>query len=58
MYKNESFKNESFKNESFKNESFKNIIESFDGIRKDNSRIIFGILLSITIDIIIDYFIL
>ena len=59
MYKNESFKNKSFKNESFKNESFKNIIESFDGIRKDNSRIIFGILLSIiTIDIIIDYFIL
>ena len=48
-----------YKNESFKNESFKNIIESFDGIRKDNSRIIFGILLSIiTIDIIIDYFIL
>lgn len=36
-------------------EMFKNIIETFDGIRKDNSRIIFGILLSIiTIDIIID----
>jgi hypothetical protein len=42
-------------NENFKNERFKNIIETFDGIRKDNSRIIFGILLSIiTLDIIID----
>jgi len=51
--------NKDFKNEGFKNEGFKNIIESFDGIRKDNSRIIFGILLSIiTLDIIIDCFIL
>jgi len=32
----------------------KNIIETFDGIRKDNSRIIFGCLLTI---IIIDLFI-
>ena len=39
------------------NENNKNIIEPFDGIRKDNSRLIFGILLSvITINIIIDCF--
>ena len=57
MYKYNSLKNEGFKNKDFKNEEFKNIIETFDGIRKDNSRIIFGILLSIiTIDIIIDCF--
>ena len=32
-----------------------NIIETFDGIRKDNSRVIFGILLFIiTIDVIMD----
>ena len=44
-------------NEVFKNEGFKYTIEAFDGIRKDNSRIIFGILLSIiTLDIIIDCF--
>lgn len=44
-------------NKDFKNEDFKNIIETFDGIRKDNSRIIFGILLSIiTLDVIIDCF--
>ena len=41
------------------NENNKNIIEPFDGIRKDNSRLIFGILLSvITINIIIDCFII
>lgn len=57
MYKYNSLKNEGFKNKDFKNEEFKNIIETFDGIRKDNSRIIFGILLSIiTLDIIIDCF--
>ena len=34
-----------------------NFIETFDGIRKDNSKIIFGILLSIIIiDMISDYF--
>jgi hypothetical protein len=55
MYKNNMTKNESFKNNGFENEGFKNIIETFDGIRKDNSRIIFGILLSIiTIDVIMD----
>ena len=44
-------------NEGVKNEGFINTIETFDGIRKDNSRIIFGILLSIiTLDIIIDCF--
>ena len=54
MIQNKDFKNKDF---NFKNEGFKNIIESFDGIRKDNSRIIFGILLSIiTLDIIIDCF--
>ncbi len=32
-----------------------NFIETFDGIRKDNSKIIFGILLLIiTLDVIID----
>ena len=62
MYKhnitqNEGFKNEGFKNNYLENEGFKNIIETFDGIRKDNSRIIFGILLSIiTIDVIMDCF--
>ena len=41
-------------NKEFKNEVY---IETFDGIRKDNSRIIFGILLSIiTLDIIIECF--
>ena len=39
------------------NENNVNIIETFDGIRKDNSRIIFGILLSIiTLDILIECF--
>jgi len=57
MYINDMNQNDVFKNEIFKNESFTNIIEAFDGIRKDNSRIIFGILLSIiTLDIIIDCF--
>ena len=57
MYKNNMNKNDGFINEGFINEGFKNIIETFDGIRKDNSRIIFGILLSIiTLDIIIDCF--
>ena len=62
MYKNDINKNNINKNKVFENdmnqiEGFKNIIEAFDGIRKDNSRIIFGILLSIiTIDIIIDCF--
>ena len=57
MYKYNSLKNEGFKNKDFKNEEFKNIIETFDGIRKDNSRIIFGILLSIiTLDILIECF--
>ena len=49
--------NNDFKNEGIKNEGFEYIIETFDGIRKDNSRLIFGILLSIiTLDIIIDCF--
>ena len=62
MYKNDINKNNINNNKVFENdmnqiEGFKNIIEAFDGIRKDNSRIIFGILLSIiTIDIIIDCF--
>jgi len=35
----------------------KNIIENFDGIRKDNSRVIFGVLLTIIIiDIVIECF--
>ena len=55
--KNESFTNNSVKNNGDKNDSVNYIIETFDGIRKDNSRIIFGILLSIiTLDIIIDCF--
>jgi hypothetical protein len=38
-----------------KNEMNNNFIETFDGIRKDNSKIIFGILLLIiTLDVIID----
>lgn len=38
--------------------NLKNIIEPFDGIRKDNSRVIFGFLLTIImIDIVIDCFI-
>ena len=56
-FKNEGIKNEGIKNEGIKNEGFEYIIETFDGIRKDNSRLIFGILLSIiTLDIIIDCF--
>jgi hypothetical protein len=51
------YKNKDFQNMVFKNNGFNYIIESFDGIRKDNSRIIFGILLSIiTLDIIMDCF--
>jgi hypothetical protein len=38
-----------------KNEMNNSFIETFDGIRKDNSKLIFGILLLIiTLDIIID----
>jgi hypothetical protein len=55
MYKNNIIQNKDFKNEGFENEGFKTIIETFDGIRKDNSRIIFGILLSIiALDVIMD----
>ena len=55
LNKNDLNKNDLNKNDNFKNEGY--IIETFDGIRKDNSRIIFGILLSIiTLDIIMDCF--
>jgi hypothetical protein len=55
MYKNNISQNKDFKNEDYKIEGFKTIIETFDGIRKDNSRIIFGILLSIiALDVIMD----
>ena len=49
------YKNNIIQNKDFENEGFKTIIETFDGIRKDNSRIIFGILLSIiALDVIMD----
>jgi len=62
MYKNniiqnKNFENDGFENKGFENKGFKTIIETFDGIRKDNSRIIFGILLSIiALDVIMDCF--